>query len=61
MNTEKGVRLADTVSPKQFTSCLGIFSENSTGKLKKNMNGEYLRHLQFVADIVFISETKKEL
>lgn len=50
-----------TILSKLFVGEVFFFSENKLGRSRKNISGEYLKHLQFLADILLISESSDKL
>ena len=62
INTRRGVRQGDTISPKLFTAALErIFGRLTWGNRGLKIDGEYLSHLRFADDIHICANTPHEL
>ena len=62
INIDRAVRQGDTVSPKLFNAALeSIFRRLDWDRKGININGDYLNHLRFADDIIFITNNAEEL
>ena len=62
IDIKKGVRQGDTISAKLFSAGLEeIFKRLNWSKAGIKINGKYLSHLRFAADIVIFSNNPENL
>ena len=61
INTRRGARQGDTISPKLFMAALeSIFRQLTWENRGLKIDGEYLSHLRFVDDILICANTSHE-